>query len=246
MADKENTGTSVSAAKRHAVIAAMTIVAAAAAGATLYFTREYFVTKRYEVFLPEDVRCDTDGFPFRGSPSAPVQLIAYSDFECKWTPEMDMVLDTLLSTVGVDRIQICYKPRPLFRSPVRRLRTRAIFAAMDQGKFFEMRRLLMDITVSEDESVRERKLRADIMKCAEEAGLDLEKFRRDMGSEAVGTRIEEVIAETDKYGITRYPATLIEGVLLTGVRSAAQYRRILAPHLPELSTPTDTAQQAAS
>lgn len=195
--------------------------------------RDRFADTEYRVYRPEDIRCRTEGFPRTGPEDAAVTIVEYADFECRYSAEMDRVLDTLLERFGPETIAIYYKPRPIHKTPFRRLRVRAAYAAHRQGKFFEMKRALTAMELSEDEAAREEKLRGDIRAAAETIGLDVARLERDLESPAVDEVVREVVAETEKYGIYSYPSVFINGHFVKGVRPSGYYIERIAAMVPD-------------
>jgi predicted DsbA family dithiol-disulfide isomerase len=198
--------------------------------------RERFAQTEYRVYRAQDIRCRTEGFPVAGSEGAPVTMVHYAGFECKYTAKMYRVLDTIIERFGPEKVRIVHKPRPLHESRFRRLRARAAYAAHRQGAFFVMKEALTAIALSEDEAVREDKLHRDIRSAAEAAGLDMARFERDMASAEVERTIREVVAETETYGIYHYPAVFINGHLVRGVRPSAYFIERISDMLPEPRT----------
>ncbi|MBD3318029.1 MAG: thioredoxin domain-containing protein [Chitinivibrionales bacterium] len=212
-------------------------IALAAVGALDVFAfmlaRQSFPETKYRVYRPDEIHCITEGFPRSGPANAPVAMVEYTDFECAYSSHMDSVLDTIRAWFGPQMIAVYHKQRPLYEDTVRRLRVRAAYAAHRQGKFFEMKSLLTAIELSANDAGREKKLRSDIRTAADLAGLDMARFKRDIESAEIDEIIDEVVKETERYGIYRYPSLLINGHFICGVRSVEYYVERISAMLPD-------------
>ena len=110
--------------------------------------------------------------PVRGNPEAPVAIVEYSDFQCPYCAQVQPLLMQLLEKYP-DDVKLVYKHFPLAFHAAAMPATVASLAAHEQGKFWEMHDVLF---------ANVRTLSASKMEdFAVEAGLDLDRFRSDMG-----------------------------------------------------------------
>jgi protein-disulfide isomerase len=201
-------------------------------------TRSNFYALDYSFFKPADVKLATVGFPTWGASSAPVTIVSYSDFECRFSPKMDTLLDSLKTIYGPEKLRIVYKERPLAKKGFYRLRCQAALAAQKQNKFFEMKTLLRGLTLSEDEKVREGKLMADIHSCVKTLELDSALFMQDMFSPGVTQILDETSKETNTYGLYSLPTIVIDGHAIVG---AVPIEKILSQINPLLAQSSSVA-----
>jgi protein-disulfide isomerase len=136
-----------------------------------------------ERFDPSAVKTlPLDGSPTRGPDDAPVTIFEFADFECphcrEAVPNLDAVLDA-----HPGKVRLVYKsftlPFHVHGEPA----ARAAFAAGNQGKFWEMEHLLFE---------RQEHLEdADLERYAGMLKLDIPKWKADMASPAITTRIDD-------------------------------------------------------
>lgn len=144
----------------------------------------------------------TDGSPEIGSPDAVVTIVEWADFECPFCRMVYPILDELAHTYPT-QVRVVYKFYPLGAHPHGELAARAGAAALKQGKFWEMHHLLFDN--------QEHLEQQDLEKYAKSAGLDVAKFRGDLGSKELGERIEKDKKQADELGLDGTPFIFING-----------------------------------
>jgi len=143
-----------------------------------------------------------DGSPEIGSPDAIVTIVAWADFECPFCRAVYPVLDELEKKYP-SQVRIVYKFYPLGAHPHGEIAARAGVAAMLQGKFWEMHHVLFEN--------QERLEQTDLEGYAKKVGLDVAKFRADLGSKEVGDRIERDKKQADELGLDGTPFLFING-----------------------------------
>ncbi len=96
-------------------------------------------------------------------------------------------------------------------------------AAHLQGKFWEMHDKIF---------ANQKDLSPEtFVRYAEEIGLDVEKFKKDMASAAVKKRIDEHVARASKVGVTGTPSFFINGRFLSGAQPFGAFKRIIDEEL---------------
>ena len=108
--------------------------------------------------------------PVLGNPDAPVTIVEFSDFQCRFCARSAPVLRRLLEAYG-DELRLAYKHFPLSFHPQARPAAIAALAAQEQGGFWEMH----DALFRQAGQLRTEEFPA----LAAAAGLDPERFRRD-------------------------------------------------------------------
>lgn len=144
----------------------------------------------------------TDGSPEVGSPDAVVTIVEWADFECPFCRMVYPLLDELAQTYPT-QVRVVFKFYPLQSHPHGEIAARAAAAAQNQGKFWEMHHLLFDN--------QEHLEQQDLEKYAKAAGLDVAKFRSDLGSKEIGERIEKDKKQADQLGLDGTPFMFING-----------------------------------
>jgi protein-disulfide isomerase len=123
-----------------------------------------------------------DGSPTRGPDGAPVTIFEFADFECPHCAQAVPMLDAVVEA-HPGKVRIVYKSYTLPFHQHGEPAARAAFAAGAQGKFWEMEHLLFE---------RQQHLEdADLERYAVMLRLDIAKWKADMDSQAVKTRVSD-------------------------------------------------------
>lgn len=111
--------------------------------------------------------------PVIGNPNGTVTVVEFFDYQCGHCREMLPVIDEAIK--NDKELRVVFKMLPIFGG-ASELAAKAALAAAKQDKFYVMHQELMQAT---DYSAD------NIMTLAKKAGLDIEKFKTDMESDAV-------------------------------------------------------------
>jgi protein-disulfide isomerase len=136
-----------------------------------------------ERFDPSSVKAlPLDGSPMKGPADAPVTIVELADFECPHCREAVGILDGVMAAYP-GKIRLVYKSYTLPFHVHGEPAARAAFAAGAQGKFWEMEHLLFE---------RQQHLEdADLERYAGTLKLDMARWKSDMESPAVKTRVAD-------------------------------------------------------
>jgi Na+/H+ antiporter NhaA len=139
----------------------------------------------------------------RGPEDAPVTLVEYGDFECPYCGRAEPSVRQLLSDMGGD-IRYVWRHLPLTDvHPHAQLAAEAAEAAASQGKFWEMHDLLLD---------NQDALRGpDLVRYAEEIGLDLDRFRRELKRHEYDGRVARDVESAELSAVSGTPTFFING-----------------------------------
>ena len=108
--------------------------------------------------------------PVRGKKDAPVTIVAFDDYQCPFCARFHPpILDVLKAYP--DKVNFIIKNYPLPFHPQAKPATKAVLAAGEQGKYFEM----ADILLANNQDLSEDRFRRE----AEQLGLDVDKFMKD-------------------------------------------------------------------
>ncbi|MEE8558376.1 MAG: thioredoxin domain-containing protein [Myxococcota bacterium] len=145
-----------------------------------------------------------DRSPVLGSSGAPVTLVAFSDFQCPYCEGSAPLLKAILEKYG-DRVRLVYKHFPLSFHPQARPAARAALAAQEQKLFWEMHDVLFESS--------QRLETADFDTLAARAGLDVERFHRDLESKKTeyDGRINADYAQGLKADVRGTPTLFVNG-----------------------------------
>lgn len=151
----------------------------------------------------------------RGPADAPVTIVEYCTYDSDPCARLNVVLNALLRE-HQDRVRFIFRCLPTGGPPRESLEDYAAFAAGTQGHFWEMHDLLL--------ANRGRTTAADLVAMAKQLGLDTEKFRTDLTSQAIrdAAKRDSEIAATE--GISDAPTVVINGRRFTNVSNARDLR----------------------
>jgi Na+/H+ antiporter NhaA len=139
----------------------------------------------------------------RGSEDAPVTLVEYGDFQCPYCGQAEQTIRELLAQQGGD-VRYVWRHLPLIDvHPNAQVAAEASEAAHAQGKFWDM----YDTLLSHQGQLTLR----DLIRHAEELGLDVERFRDELRRRVHAPRIAEDVASADESGVTGTPTFFING-----------------------------------
>ena len=137
----------------------------------------------------------------RGPAGASITVIEFGDFECPYCGRAEPVVRDLLADTDVRYV---WRHLPLTDvHPQAQLAAEAAEAAAAQDAFWPMHDLLL---------ARQDNLRlVDLLRYAEELGLDLDRFRDDLKRHAHDTRIAQDVESADLSGVSGTPTFFING-----------------------------------
>jgi protein-disulfide isomerase len=162
------------------------------------------IEEHYDLRFGRDtaVEAESEGFPMRGSPMAPVTIVEFSDFECPYCGRAHPVLTELLREFE-GQVKVVFRNYPLSGHPRALPAARAAVAAGQQGKFWEMADLLFEHQRAlEDE---------DLVRYAEQLNLDMERFQVDLHSPATQEAVERDREAGRRLGVEGTPTFFING-----------------------------------
>ncbi len=154
-----------------------------------------------------------DGHPSRGPEDALVTIVAFSDFECPFCTKGAATLERVAA--GFDgKVRVVFRNMPLPMHAKADAAALAGIAAHRQGKFWEMHDALFATQGKFEPD--------DLDALADEIGLDLAKYRRDIADPAVAAMLQKDIADAKALGIKGTPSFLVNGRLVVGARPAEE------------------------
>ncbi len=155
-----------------------------------------------EVLIDLGAPVDPGRDHIRGPQDAPVTVVEYGDFECPYCGQAEPAVRELLA--GHGDVRYVWRHLPLNDvHPHAQLAAEAAEAAADQGAFWEMHDLLLD---HQDE------LRAaDLIRHAQDLGLDVERFREHIRRRAGAARIAEDVDSADLSSVSGTPTFFVNG-----------------------------------
>ncbi len=163
-----------------------------------------------------------------GSPSAPVTIIEYSDFECpfcgQFFRETRPQIEEQYVKTGIVRMVYRDYPLPSHRSAL--LAAVASRCAANQGKFWEMYNQLFSTHQEEWGGVPNRD-RDVLIEFATNLGLDTAAFEVCLDDEQVAQAVQQEAANAEQLGINSTPNFFVNGQLIRGALPFATFQRLI-------------------
>lgn len=159
-----------------------------------------------------------DDDPFIGRSNAKVTVVMFSDFECPTCAGVHPVLKKVIGEFGTD-VRLVVRDYPLekihdnaFKAAV------AAGAAEKQGKFFEY----IELLYNNQEALDSESLAA----YADQAGLNLSRFQRDINDPQLAAEVRKDIADGESYGVDGTPSIYVNGYKVRTL-SASSFRKAI-------------------
>ena len=139
----------------------------------------------------------------RGAPDAPVTLVEYGDYECPYCGQAEPIVRELLSNFG-DDLRYVWRHLPLNDVHEHaQMAAEAAEAAAAQGAFWEYNDKLF---AHQDDLTGK-----DLLRYAEELGLDVDAMRDELRRRVYAPRISEDVTTADASGVSGTPTFFING-----------------------------------
>ncbi len=138
---------------------------------------------------------------YQGPADAPLVLVEYGDFECPFCSRATGMVDEVIEHFGRDVVWV-WRHLPLHQHhPHAELAARAYEAAHLQGRHFDYARLLW--------AHQDQLERLDLLRYADEIGLDLVRFEADLDADDVLRRVREDEDDADLMDVAATPSFFI-------------------------------------
>src|SRR5919107_1013245 len=148
------------------------------------------------------IEVDPERDHIRGPLEAPVTVVEYGDFECPYCGQAEPFVRELLRDFG--DVRYVWRHLPLNDvHPQAQLAAEAAEAAAAQDAFWPMHDLLLDH--------QDALLPADLIRYAEQLGLDIERFSSQLRKHAGANRVAEDVNSADLSGVSGTPTFFING-----------------------------------
>jgi len=192
--------------------------------------QKYYMAKRKEQedtqfrqSLKNRLNTPVGDSPVKGSASAPVTVVEFSDFQCPYCARSVAIIRALGKKYG-DKVRFVFKHYPLERiHPVARSAAKAAMAAGEQGKFWEYHDMLM----AKQAEWKKGDANKHYARYAKQLGMNEEKFRKDMKTPAYEKKINSDIALAKKLGVQSTPTFFVNGVMVRGARDVGYFARVI-------------------
>jgi len=174
------------------------------------------------LMLPPRYQVEAKG-PTKGSKSAPITIVEYSDYQCPYCIEAEKTVNELLKDYP-DKIRLVYRDFPLPMHPLAPKAAEASHCADAQGKYWELHDKMF---------AAQGKLEVvDLKKYAREVqGLDGDTFDKCLDNGDMKKRVDENHAAGAKMGISGTPAFFVNGRFLSGALPIDEFKTLIEADL---------------
>ncbi len=160
-----------------------------------------------------------------GGKNAPIQIIAFSDYECPYCRLAEDTLEQVLEKYG-DKIRYVLRDYPLPFHAKARDAARAARCAGDQGKFWDYSDALW-----KSEGLDKEQLDA----LADKLELDRKKFDGCLASDKHNAGVDEDLAAGAEVGVNGTPAFFVNGRMLSGAQPMENFVTLIDEELASSS-----------
>ncbi len=159
--------------------------------------------------------------PSIGATAAAITITEFSDFQCPYCKEVQSALKQVRQTYG-NNVRLIFKHLPLKIHPQAFASAQAAFCAGEQGSFWQYHDALF---ASENLSPE------IFVQTATRLGLNPAEFKACSESETSRAAVLEDVQEARRLGIDGTPAFIINGKLVSGALSFAEFKTIIEREL---------------
>jgi protein-disulfide isomerase len=185
--------------------------------------------------------------PARGSRTAPVTLVVFSDFECPFCQRLSVTLKQLEQRYSPAQLRVVWKNYPLaFHREARPTAeaAMAVFAHRGPAAFWKLHDAIFD--------TGERLSPAIVEAALSRAGVGAGALQTWLLGGAAAQKVDADLALAAQLGVTGTPASFINGVFLSGAQPLEEFTRVIdaqleaARLLRENGTPPERVYAALS
>jgi protein-disulfide isomerase len=186
-------------------------------------------TAQVKVYLtPPIVRVSAEGAPFKGSQSAPITIVEFSDFQCSYCKRVLNVLNQVLERYP-DKVKLAFRDFPIVNiHPHAQKAAEAAHCAAEQGKFWEYHDLLFE----KQEAIPT----TNFAEYAKALGLDVTTFQACIDSRKHKETVERNYADGVKAGVSGTPAFFINGRPLSGAQPLEAFKAVIDEELDRVGS----------
>jgi protein-disulfide isomerase len=163
-----------------------------------------------------------DGAPSKGSATAPVTIVEFSDYLCPFCQRTQPTLHAIERRYG-DKVRFVFRDYPIEQlHPGATKAAEAARCATEQGKFWPYHDLLFQ---------RQKAGPDELKGYAAEVGLDVRKFESCVTSGKHAASVQKDVEEGARLGVTGTPAFFINGRLVSGAQPVEAFAQIIDDEL---------------
>jgi protein-disulfide isomerase len=168
-----------------------------------------------------------DDDPVIGNKDAKVKIVIFSDFQCPYCKMFFGTVTALAKEFG-DQVVLAYKDMPLEFHPQAMNAALAAQCAREQGKFWEMGKLLYDNQKAWGDASKGK----DVFKLyADQLGLNIKQFNDCLESEKYKDKIQKDKEEGQNFGISGTPGGFVGEQFVAGAIKEDNLRQMIEDEL---------------
>ncbi|WP_437785020.1 DsbA family protein [Sorangium sp. So ce1097] len=164
--------------------------------------------------------------PIWGSRTAPVTMVVFSDFECPFCTRVEGTINQIKEKYGPEKLRIIWKNNPLpFHKNARpaALAAETVFRLGGSKAFWKFH----ELAFKNQKSLTP----ANFETWAAEAGVDKAKFKAAFDRQEYMAKIDADMAVGKSSGVTGTPASIINGVFLSGAQPLEKFTAVIDEQL---------------
>ena len=161
-----------------------------------------------------------------GSRTAPVTLVLYSDYECPYCSRVEATIEQLKEKYGKDKLRVVWKNNPLpFHKSARpaALAGETVFRLGGNTAFWKWHALAF---------ANQKALTPENFEAwATQSGVDLAKYKASFEKQEFDAKITADLAAGKEAGVTGTPASVINGIFLSGAQPVEKFTAVIDEQL---------------
>lgn len=165
----------------------------------------------------------------KGQPNSPITVVEYLDFECEACRVYYPITKRLKEEYG-DKVSFVVRYFPLPGHKNSMTSAMAVETAGKQGKFWEMHDILYDNQITWGE--KQITDPALFIEYAKQIGLDMEKYKNDIGSQEIKDRINRDKNSATSLGIQGTPTFFINGEKIPNPKGYEDFKSLIDGLMP--------------
>jgi protein-disulfide isomerase len=163
------------------------------------------------------IRVPLEG-PSKGLPSAKVNIVEFSDFQCPFCSRVVPTIEKIQKDYPT-QVRIFFRHNPLPFHANAPLAAEAAVAAEAQGKFWEMH----DKMFANQQALE----RPGLEKDAQEIGLDVAKFKTALDTHSGKARVDADLALGKQIGVQGTPNFYVDGRNIQGAQPYEEFKKVI-------------------
>ena len=209
---------------------------------TVYFDQLKKTYKVAYLMSPPRMEVAVGDLPVRGSTSAPVTIVTFSDFECPYCQRGAQTAEKVLKEYK-GRVKLYFRDYPLGFHPKAKPAAVAARCAGDQGKFWQYHDALFN---SQKEWLGKAKddaaMNAEFLAIAKKVGAKEDAFKKCVEGGEKMAKVDSDQKAGEDVGVTGTPAFFINGIPLSGALPFEKFKEVIDQEL--VRSRSKTAQTA--